>query len=153
MPRTLEDDLMRKGGLSLTEYSVLMVLSEAPDRELRMSDIANRAALSASRITRVVADLEQDGLVTKRRSSGDGRGNVAALTDDGLAKLRATWPDHLASVRGRFIDHLSLDEVSVLGPLFERVVQALDDNTLAAPKPGASKRRKRGTSVSKTSAR
>jgi DNA-binding MarR family transcriptional regulator len=153
MPRVLEDDLERKGGLSLTEYSVLMVLSEAPDRELRMNDIANRAALSASRITRVVADLEQDGLVTKRRSSGDGRGNVAALTDDGLTKLRATWPDHLAGVRGRFMDHLSNDEVSVFAPIFERVAKALDDNVLAAPKPGASKRRARATPVSKKSAR
>jgi DNA-binding MarR family transcriptional regulator len=153
MPRALEEDLERKRGLSLSEYSVLMVLSEAPDRELRMSDIANRAALSASRITRVVADLEQEGLVTKRRSSGDARGNVAALTDVGLAKVRATWPDHLASVRGRFMDHLSTDEASAMGPIFERVASALDDNILAAPRPDPPKRRKRGPSVSKTSTR
>jgi DNA-binding MarR family transcriptional regulator len=153
LPRALEDDLERRGGLSITEYSVLMVLSEAPDRELRMSDIAYRVALSASRITRVVADLEKEGLVAKRRSNGDARGNVAALTDDGLKWLRATWPHHLASVRGRFMDHLSHDEVAALVPIFERVTKALHDNVLATPKTDASERRARKPTVPKKSGR
>jgi DNA-binding MarR family transcriptional regulator len=153
LPRALEDDLERSGGLSITEYSVLMVLSEAPRRELRMSDIACRVALSASRITRVVADLEHEGLVMKRRSHGDGRGNVAALTDAGVRRLRATWPHHLASVRGRFMDHLSHGEVAALVPIFERVSLALHDNVLATSKTDASKRPARGAAVAKKSAR
>jgi DNA-binding MarR family transcriptional regulator len=142
LPRVLEEDLGRTGGLSLTEYSVLMSLSEAPDRELRMSELANRTALSASRITRIVADLEQYGLVAKRRSSSDLRGNVAVLTNAGMAKVRATWPDHLASVRARFIDHLTDDEAALLGPVFERVAIALDANTPAPPKADVKRRRR-----------
>jgi DNA-binding MarR family transcriptional regulator len=150
LPRALEDDLERAGRLSPTGYTVLMFLSEAPDQEMRMADIANATALSASRITRVVADLAQEGLVTKRQSSGDGRGNVAALTHDGLARLRATWPEHLASVRGRFMDHLSDDEVEVLAPIFARVAKALDDNILAATRPAPWRRRTPGTAPEST---
>jgi DNA-binding MarR family transcriptional regulator len=63
-------------------------------------------ALSASRMTRLVDDLQTRGLVTKRTSSEDGRGNVAKLTPAGLAKLKQAWPTHLASVRGRVFDHV-----------------------------------------------
>jgi DNA-binding MarR family transcriptional regulator len=81
-----------------------MCLSEAPRRELRMADLANAAALSASRMTRLVDDLQSRGLVTKRTSSDDGRGNIAKLTPAGLAKLKTAWPTHLASVRRVFND-------------------------------------------------
>jgi DNA-binding MarR family transcriptional regulator len=106
LPRRLDSDLMRTVGITANEYKMLMCLSEAPGRELRMADLANAAALSASRMTRLVDDLQSRDLVTKRASSEDGRGNVAKLTPAGLAKLKAAWPAHLASVRGHVFDHV-----------------------------------------------
>ena len=106
LPRRLDSDLMRTVGLAANEYTTLMCLSEAPGRELRMADLANAAALSASRMTRIVDDLQTRGLVTKRASSEDGRGNVAKLTPAGLAKLKQAWPTHLASVRDRVFDNV-----------------------------------------------
>jgi DNA-binding MarR family transcriptional regulator len=106
LPRRLDSDLTRTVGITANEYTTLMCLSEAPGRELRMADLANAAALSASRMTRLVDDLQARGLVTKRASSDDGRGNVAQLTPAGLAKLKKAWPAHLASVRDRVFDHV-----------------------------------------------
>src|ERR1700729_968492 len=99
LPRRLDSDLVKTVGITANEYTTLMCLSEAPGGELRMADLANAAALSASRMTRLVDDLQTRGLVTKRASAEDGRGNVAKLTRAGLAKLRKAWPVHLASVR------------------------------------------------------
>ena len=106
LPRRLDSDLVRTVGVTANEYTTLMCLSEAPDRELRMADLANAAALSASRMTRLVDDLQARGLVTKRASSDDGRGNVAKLTPAGVTKLKKAWPVHLASVRERVFDHV-----------------------------------------------
>jgi DNA-binding MarR family transcriptional regulator len=106
LPRRLDSDLVRSVGITANEYTTLMRLSEAPSRELRMADLANAASLSASRMTRLVDDLQTRGLVTKRASAEDGRGNVAALTPAGLEKLRQAWPAHLASVRGWVFDQV-----------------------------------------------
>ena len=70
LPRSLDDDLLRATGLTLTEYLVLMNLSEAENQELRMADLAAAAALSASRITRVVEALQGRDQVVKRRYEG-----------------------------------------------------------------------------------
>ena len=83
LPRLLETDILRSTGLTSNEYITLMSLSEAPKRELRMADLANATALSPSRMTRLVADLQSRGFVAKRPSSADGRGNVAKLTAQG----------------------------------------------------------------------
>jgi DNA-binding MarR family transcriptional regulator len=106
LPRLLEKDVLRSTGLTSNEYITLMSLSEAPNRELRMAELANASALSASRMTRLVEDLVARGFVVKRPSSADGRGNVAKLTARGLAKLRSAYPEHLASVRRRVFDHI-----------------------------------------------
>jgi DNA-binding MarR family transcriptional regulator len=90
-----------------------MHLSEAPNRELRMADLASATDLSASRMTRLVDDLQSRGFVTKTASSSDARGNVARLTPRGMAKLKSAWPVHLASVRRRFLD--SIDAAAVEG--------------------------------------
>src|SRR5580700_7446489 len=91
IPRHLDSDLTRGGGLTASEYATIMHLSEAPNRELRMADLANATDLSASRMTRLVDDLQARGLVTKTASSADARGNVARLTPRGMAKLKAAW--------------------------------------------------------------
>src|SRR5580700_12286034 len=106
LPRHLDSDLMHGIGLSASDYTTLMHLSEAPNRELRMSDLASATGLSASRMTRLVDDLQSRSLVTKTVSSTDARGNVAKLTPRGMAKVKSAWPAHLASVRRRFLDHV-----------------------------------------------
>jgi DNA-binding MarR family transcriptional regulator len=112
LPRRLDTDLVRAVGITANEYTTLMCLSEAPGRELRMADLATATALSASRMTRLVDDLQRRGLVAKRASSEDGRGNVAKLTPAGLAKLKKAWPVHLASVRDRVFDHVDPSTVT-----------------------------------------
>jgi DNA-binding MarR family transcriptional regulator len=87
IPRHLDADLLQGSGLSASEYSTIMHLSEAPNRELRMSDLASACELSASRMTRLVDDLQSRSLVTKEVSSTDARGNVARLTPKGMVKL------------------------------------------------------------------
>src|SRR5271167_956613 len=104
LPRHLDNDLIRGAGLTASEYTTIMHLSEAPNRELRMSDLAGATDLSASRMTRLVDDLQSRGLVTKTASASDARGNVAKLTPRGIAKLKTAWRVHLASVRRRFFD-------------------------------------------------
>ncbi|WP_046729942.1 MarR family winged helix-turn-helix transcriptional regulator [Streptomyces humi] len=126
LPRSLDDDLLRSAGLTLTEYVVLMNLSEADNQELRMTDLASATALSASRITRVVEALQGRGQVAKRRYEGDARGNVAKLTPEGLKRLQDTYPVHLASARKRVIDLLDGRSVPAMARQFEAVVETLD---------------------------
>src|SRR5690349_17604955 len=80
LPRQLDTDMVRAAGMTANEYKTLMALSEAPHRELRMTDLANALGLSGSRMTRLVDDLQDRGFITKRGSASDGRGNVAKLT-------------------------------------------------------------------------
>jgi DNA-binding MarR family transcriptional regulator len=126
LPRDLGDDLQRACGLSSTEYSVLMHLSEAPDGQLYMSELARRVNLSPSRITRVIHDMSGMGLVERRPGALDARTTYAALTKTGLVKLRRAWPHHLRSVRRRAFDHLSAEDARVLGPILQRLVDAGD---------------------------
>jgi DNA-binding MarR family transcriptional regulator len=127
LPRRLDSDLVRSVGVTANEYTTLMCLSEAPGRELRMADLANAAALSASRMTRLVDDLQARGLVSKRASSEDGRGNVAKLTPAGLAKLKTAWPTHLASVRSRVFDHVDPATVKKAAQALSEVAAHLRD--------------------------
>jgi DNA-binding MarR family transcriptional regulator len=126
LPRRLDSDLVRNVGITATEYTTLMCLSEAPGRELRMADLANAAALSASRMTRLVDDLQSRGLVAKRASPEDARGNIAKLTPAGLAKLRQAWPAHLASVRERVFDHVDPATVTKAAQALSEIAAQLE---------------------------
>lgn len=124
LPRVLDEDL-RPTGLTLTDYAVLMNLSEAAGRRLSMSDLALAVGLSASRITRVVASLQKLGLVTKARCAWDGRSNIATLTADGLTRLQGAYPTHLASARARVIDRFASAAVSGLGEPLSDLAESL----------------------------
>jgi len=129
LPRAIDEDLIAKTGLSLTSYIVLSQLSEAPDRQLRMSDLADRSALSPSRMTRVVHGLEDAGLVRRSVSPHDHRANLAALTDAGLDRLRQAWPCHLEGVRRLAVNHIRRTEIAVVTAVIERIVAAVDNRT------------------------
>jgi DNA-binding MarR family transcriptional regulator len=127
LPRHLDSDLIRDASLTASDYTTIMHLSEAPNRELRMADLAAATDLSASRMTRLVDDLQSRGLVTKTVSSSDGRGNVARLTPRGMAKLKSSWPVHLVSVRRRFFDHLNAATVETVASALSEVAAHLED--------------------------
>jgi DNA-binding MarR family transcriptional regulator len=127
LPRALDADLIHATGLTLNEYATLMFLSEAPNRELRMADLAAATALSASRITRLVDNLQSRKFVTKRPCAEDGRGNVASLTRQGFAKLESAYPDHLASARRRVIDHIDPAALKPAAEALEKVATHLED--------------------------
>jgi DNA-binding MarR family transcriptional regulator len=127
LPRHLDSDLIQGSGLSASEYTTIMYLSEAPNRELRMNDLASATGLSASRTTRLVDDLQSRSLVTKVASSTDARGNVAKITPKGMAKLRAAWPLHLESVRKRFFDHMDPTSIKTVAEALVVVADRLED--------------------------
>jgi DNA-binding MarR family transcriptional regulator len=117
--RYLDIDLSRGAVLTAGTYTTIMHLSEAPSRELRMAEVASATELSASRMTRLVDDLQSRGLATKTASASDARGNDARLTPRGMAKLKSAWPAHLTSVRSRFSDSVEIE------PLGAAVAKAL----------------------------
>jgi DNA-binding MarR family transcriptional regulator len=120
-PRLLDEDLQRGAHMSLSAYTILLHLSEAPGRALRMTELANRAYLSGSRTTRLVDELIADGLVAKQRNAADGRGFDVTLTDEGLAALQRAYPVHLRSVRARVLDHVDRSTL----PCFAQAVSAI----------------------------
>jgi DNA-binding MarR family transcriptional regulator len=107
LPRAIDADMVREQQLSLVEYLALVHLSEAPGRQLRMSDLAAAVEMSLSGMTRLAGRLEDKGLTRRVRSEEDARGWNAILTDAGFARLEAAWPTNLASVRRHFLDHLA----------------------------------------------
>jgi DNA-binding MarR family transcriptional regulator len=120
----LEDDLRAATGLSMNDYHVLVVLSETPDRRLRMGELADRLVFSPSRITYQINSMVKRGMVRKQPCPEDGRGQEAVLTDEGMAALEAAAPLHLITVRDRFIDRLDADELAVIARVFDRVRKA-----------------------------
>jgi DNA-binding MarR family transcriptional regulator len=123
-PRLLDEDLQRGAHMSLSAYTILLHLSEAPGRALRMTELANRAYLSGSRTTRLVDELIADGLVAKERNAADGRGFDVTLTDEGLAALQRAYPVHLRSVRARVLDHVDRSAL----PCFAKAVSAIAES-------------------------
>ena len=100
----LDDDLRREFGMSLTEYEVLVRLSERPGRAMRMAQLADALAHSRSRVTHTVARMEAAGFVTRGTTPEDGRGVVATMTTQGYELLEKAAPCHVESVRRNLVD-------------------------------------------------
>ncbi|HEY3263121.1 MAG TPA: MarR family transcriptional regulator [Pseudonocardiaceae bacterium] len=115
--RALERELVSEQRLSLASYDVLVQLAEAPGRMLRMTDLADAVLLSRSGVTRLVDRLERDGLVARERTSADGRGIVAVLTEKGLDQLRVASVTHLDGVVRHFVARLNCDQLAELGAI------------------------------------
>jgi DNA-binding MarR family transcriptional regulator len=122
LTRTLEAELLAAHDLPLASYDVLVQLAEAPDRRLRMTELAERVLLSRSGLTRLVDRLEREGLVTRAACPGDARGTLAVLTDAGLTRLREATPTHLAGVRAHVTDRLTPEELAQLEALMTTLV-------------------------------
>jgi DNA-binding MarR family transcriptional regulator len=125
--RLLDEDLQRGANISLSEYAVLVHLSEASAGHLRVSELADLSDLSDSRITRIVGDLARDGFVVKSRSQRDGRGIDVRITDAGLNRLGDAYPIHLASVRDRIMNRVDPKDLSRFGDVLAAVVGGIHE--------------------------
>ncbi|MGR6317555.1 MarR family winged helix-turn-helix transcriptional regulator [Micromonospora soli] len=121
LPRAIDAEMVREQRLPLIEYLVLMHLSEAPDRQLRMSELATACEMSLSGMSRAVQKLEGQGYVERARCADDARGWNAVLTDAGFARLSDAWPSHLAAVRRHFLDHLAGLDLKKVAAALENV--------------------------------
>jgi DNA-binding MarR family transcriptional regulator len=118
--RQLETQLEQQTGLALADYDVLAQLAIA-DGELRMTELANRALISRSGMTRRVARLVDEGLVRRADAGADGRGVVVALTDVGVARLAETVPAHARGIAEYFVARLDDQELAVLESALDKV--------------------------------
>jgi DNA-binding MarR family transcriptional regulator len=126
----LERQLQRDAGLPHAYYEILVRLSEAPDRTLRMSQLADSSLSSRSRLSHAVARLETAGWVRRRACAEDRRGAFAELTPEGLAKLEEAAPGHVEAVRADLFDALDRDQQRVLREISDALVAHLSDTAV-----------------------
>jgi DNA-binding MarR family transcriptional regulator len=119
--RTLEAELQADQAMPLAWYDVLLQLVEAPERRLRMAELADRVLLSRSGLTRLIDRLQAEGYVRREPSPDDARGTYTVLTPAGFERLRDAAPVHLAGIRDHWLAHFSDDELRVLGGWLGRV--------------------------------
>src|SRR4051812_12572050 len=122
----LDRELTRETGISHAYYEILVQLSEAADRQLRMSELAERCLSSRSRLSHAVSRLEERDWVRRQVCAEDGRGQLAVLTDEGFAALEAAAPVHVEGVRSHLFDQLTPEQVEHMRDLGETLLRHLD---------------------------
>jgi DNA-binding MarR family transcriptional regulator len=122
----LDAELQASQGMSVTDYGVLVELSEGDEGRMRMSELAERLLLSPSGLTRRLDSLVAGGLVERHRCPTDRRGAYAVLTPAGRARLQAVAPDHVDQVRRHFVDRLSRRQLAALADALDKVTDGPD---------------------------
>lgn len=122
----LDADL-RKFGIDLPEYEILVCLEEVPGRRLRMSELADAVHQSRSRLTHTIARMEKSGLVIRTTCPTDRRGVWAEVTDVGIKLLETAAPSHVAAVRRNFVEAIGDEDYAALGRAFEAVLSVDGD--------------------------
>jgi DNA-binding MarR family transcriptional regulator len=141
LPGVLDSQLRRDAGLTHFEYFVLAMLSDAPDRTLRMTSLASRTNATLPRLSHVVRRLEDRGLVRRFPCPSDGRATNARLTDAGWDKIVASAPGHVETVRENVIDALSPKQIAQLTEITDEILDRLDpDGAVAATFRGVGER-------------
>lgn len=125
LPAELDRRLKRAAGISLVDYHVLAGLSDAPDRTLRMSELADFAQASLSRLSQMVGRLEKRGWVRRHPDPTDGRYTLATLTDDGMKALEGLAPAHVEDVRELVFDPLQPNQTEELLEISRRILSAV----------------------------
>jgi len=120
----LDDDLSANG-LSLSDYEILVHLSDAEDRRLRMSDLAEKTILSRSRLSHRIKYMEGKGWVERQKCASDKRGTWAVMTTKGWNSIVKAAPDHVESIRNRFIDQISKADQANIAAAFDKVEKSL----------------------------
>src|SRR5215469_7688408 len=121
---SVEGQLQRESGIPHGYYEILVRLSEAPDRALRMSQLAEASTSSKSRLSHAVARLEERGWIERLDCPTDRRGQIAQLTPAGFAALAAAAPSHVEQVRRSLFDALSADQVRQLAEISAAITAA-----------------------------
>jgi DNA-binding MarR family transcriptional regulator len=116
----LDADL-KEHDLTLPDYEILALLSDAPDRQMRMSELAKIALLSRSRLSHRMKVMEKAGWLKREPCPVDKRGYFAVMTPKGWKAIVAAAPDHVESVRARFLDHITNADQQVIAQIFERI--------------------------------
>lgn len=133
LPGVLDSQLRRDAGLTHFEYHVLAMLSEAPERTLRMTALAARTNATLPRLSHVVSRLEDRGLVERCPCPQDARATNARLTPQGWRKVRDSAPGHVANVRQHVIDALTPGQVAQLAAITGAILQRLDPSGTMTP--------------------
>lgn len=131
----LDRQLQADSNLPITYFEILIPLSEAEDRTLRMSELAEAARSSRSRLSHAVARLEERGWVRRLNCPTDRRGQLAQLTDEGFAVVEAAAPGHVEAVRKYLIDRLSPEQLKVMAEIGEVLLASTSESDLP-PRPG-----------------
>jgi DNA-binding MarR family transcriptional regulator len=131
----LDRQLQRSADMPHAYYEIVVRLSEAPDRSLRMSELADLTLSSRSRLSHAIARLEERGWVARVNCETDRRGQLATLTDAGFAVLAAAAPDHVETVRKYVIDALTPDQLEQLAVISETILSRVE--AAAAPDAAA----------------
>jgi DNA-binding MarR family transcriptional regulator len=126
LPAALDAQLQRDAGLSYFEYMVLAMLSERPDRLMRMSELAAAINASLSRLSHIAKRLEGQGFITRQPDPADGRYTNAVLTEAGTAAVDASAPGHVTAVRSLVFDALTGDQAEALRDAGERILAKVD---------------------------
>ncbi|MBF4994207.1 MarR family transcriptional regulator [Arthrobacter gandavensis] len=134
LPGTLDADLFRRARITLFDYHVLAMTSEAEGRQLAMSELASRSNASLSRLSHVVKKLEARGWMRRFPSPTDARVTTAALTEEGMAALVDLAPGHVETVREAVFDALDDRDVEDLTRVGTKILTLLDP---ASDRPGA----------------
>jgi DNA-binding MarR family transcriptional regulator len=125
--KALDAEMQATHGLPLSSYEVLITLRAAPGQRLRMAELADRAILSRSGMTRLVDRLERDGLLERDRCDSDARGFFAVLTPKGEELLVTARRTHLDGVRERFVQHFGPEELATLARWWDRLTPGAED--------------------------
>jgi DNA-binding MarR family transcriptional regulator len=134
LPGVLDSQLRRDADLTHYEYFLLAMLSEAPERTLRMTALARRTNATLPRLSHVVRRLEERGLVERFPCPEDGRATNARLTEPGWAKVVETAPGHVATVRDHVIDALTPAQVKQLTAIAGAILERLDPDGVMFPR-------------------
>jgi DNA-binding MarR family transcriptional regulator len=131
LPWSIDQQLQRDSNLALVEYQVLAMLSESPERSMRMSSLAGVTNASLSRLSHLVTRLENRGLVRRDPDPADGRFTRAVLTDEGFRVLAEAAPQHVAHVRSIIVDVLSPEQLRRIGLAADRILSRIDTSQIS----------------------
>jgi DNA-binding MarR family transcriptional regulator len=143
LARELDRQLQRDAGISQADFSVLVVLSEAPDRRLRTGELAELLAWEKSRVSHQVARMEARGLLERTECATDGRGTWVGLTNDGRRTFLGAAREHSTAIRELFFDNLEQSEKAAIAGVSTRILEHInpvaceivDENGMTASGP------------------
>lgn len=131
----LDRQLQRDAGMPHIYYGLLVQISQAPRRRMRMTELARNAKITRSRLSHAIARLEKNGWVRREECPSDKRGQNAVLTDDGYEMLRRSAPGHVEAVRQAMFDRLTPEQVSSLGEIMRVLATGLEPEGTGADLP------------------